>query len=481
MPRIPGKAATPNNSAAVLNAVRNDIGGTYAEQIPVAYAPGDRIRGRSITTSDALARLHEIGNALRVYQPHQNSFLNALVNRIAWTIISSRLYENPWKVFKKGYIELGETVEEIFVNIAEAHQFDPETGEREVFKRELPDVRAAFHTMNYQKFYKVTVSEEQLRTAFLSWNGITDLISKIIESLVTSANYHEFIMMKYLIAKALLNGNIKTLTGPQATLDNADSIVSAMRNLSLNLQYMGEQYNEAGVTTYTDPSSQIVIMTNAFSSVIDVGSLARAFNLDYVKFIGNTVGVNSFSFTPAEGKILAKLINLDDTVPVFTEEETQLLESVEAIVCDSGWFMIFDNLEKMEQFPNPQNMEWQHWLHTWKTFSYSPFANCVALTTSDSTITSVAITPSTVATGTIPTTGGSMQFKSEVTGTGFVNDSVAWSVTSNQPAFTSYSISDTGLLSVGNHSDITDSLVLTVKAASVEDSSKSATAAVTLV
>jgi len=244
---------------------------------------------------------------------------------------------------------------------------------------------------------------------------------------------------------------------------------------------MGEEYNEAGVTTYTDPSSQIVIMTNAFSSVIDVGSLARAFNLDYVKFIGNTVGVNSFSFSPTEGKILSKLINLDESVPVFTEEETNLLESVQAIVCESGWFMIFDNLEKMEQLPNPQNMEWQHWLHTWKTFSYSPFANCVALTTTTSTVTGVTITPNTVAKGTIPTTGGSMQFKASVTGTGFVNDNVTWSVTSNQDSFTSYSISDTGLLSVGKYSDITDSLILNVKATSVEDPSQSATATVTLV
>ena len=39
------------------------------------------------------------------------------------------------------------------------------------------DVRAAFHTMNYQKFYKATISNDQLRQAFLSWQGITDLIT----------------------------------------------------------------------------------------------------------------------------------------------------------------------------------------------------------------------------------------------------------------------------------------------------------------
>ena len=37
------------------------------------------------------------------------------------------------------------------------------------------------HMMNYQKFYKATISNDQLRKAFLSWQGITDLIAKIVE------------------------------------------------------------------------------------------------------------------------------------------------------------------------------------------------------------------------------------------------------------------------------------------------------------
>ena len=32
--------------------------------------------------------------------------------------------------------------------------------------------------MNYQKYYKTTIQNDQLRQAFLSWQGITDLIAK---------------------------------------------------------------------------------------------------------------------------------------------------------------------------------------------------------------------------------------------------------------------------------------------------------------
>lgn len=57
--------------------------------------------------------------------------------------------------------------------------------------------------MNYQKFYPTTVSNDQLRQAFLSWQGITDLIGRIIEQLYTGANYDEFLVMKYSLQDAL--------------------------------------------------------------------------------------------------------------------------------------------------------------------------------------------------------------------------------------------------------------------------------------
>ena len=98
-----------------------------------------------------------------------------------------------------GYTEIGETIEEIFVNIAKPYEYDVAEAETKVFKREIPDVRAAFHTMNFQKYYKVTVSQDQLRQAFLSWQGITDLIAKIVDSLYTAMEKDEYVTMKYMI------------------------------------------------------------------------------------------------------------------------------------------------------------------------------------------------------------------------------------------------------------------------------------------
>ena len=60
-----------------------------------------------IDIPDNTESLHNLGEWIMSYQPRQNAFLNALVNRIGRVIITSRFWTNPWSVFKKGYLEIG--------------------------------------------------------------------------------------------------------------------------------------------------------------------------------------------------------------------------------------------------------------------------------------------------------------------------------------------------------------------------------------
>ena len=165
MPTMPNIVKLNTNSAETLNNIRANASATYQSLVPEADV-------------NDIATLHQIGEIVTTYDAVRNEFLSALYNRIGRVLITSKMYDNPWASFKKGMLEFGETIEEIFVNIAKPHQFDQQRAETEIFKRVIPDVRSAFHTMNYQKFYKNTISNDQLRQAFLSWNGITDIINK---------------------------------------------------------------------------------------------------------------------------------------------------------------------------------------------------------------------------------------------------------------------------------------------------------------
>lgn len=474
MPTIPKK--TPNlnslNSADILNVTRNEIGGDFASQVPAAIKEGDVMpNGRVASAADSLASLRGIGDIIMTFQPHQNAFLSNLVNRIARVMITSRLYENPWAGFKKGLLEYGETIEEIFVNLAKPYQFNPELAETEVFKRRIPDVKAAFHTMNYQKYYPTTVSNDQLRQAFLSWQGITDLIGRIIEQVYTGANYDEFLVMKYMVAKMALAGNIYTVTTPELTADNARQVTTTMVSYARNLSYMSNKYNYAGVTTYTDPRYLYMILTTNVSALFDVEVLALSFNMNKAELIGRQIGVDTFGeFDEERLALIFKDDPNTDYVP-FTEAQKQSLQKIQALMIDESWFMIFDNFYNMTEIYNPQGLYWNYFYHVWKTFSVSPFSNAILFTTEETTVTGVTVSPGTATVA----KGATAQFTATVVGSGIVSQDVTWTVTGTTA--TTSSINAQGVLSVAAGETNT---TLTVTATSVKDPTKTGTATVTV-
>lgn len=472
MPTIPKKAKSLSemNSADILNVTRSEIGGTYADQIPAVVKVGDTLpNGRIATQADSIASLRGIGEIMMTYQPLQNAFLSALVNRIGRVIITSRLYENPWAGFKKGLLEYGETIEEIFVNLAKPYQYDPAVADGEVFKRRIPDVRASFHSMNYQKFYPTTVSNDQLRQAFLSWQGITDLIGKIIEQVYTGANYDEFLVMKYMIAQVALKGEIYPVNIPAVTADNARSVTTTMVAQARKLSYMSSQYNRAGVKTYTDPNFLYMILTTDIESIFDVEVLALSFNMNKAELIGRQIGVDGFGIIDEER--LAEIFANDpytSYVP-FTDVQKTALSSIAGLMVDESWFMIFDNYYNMTEIYNPQGLYWNYFYHVWKTFSISPFSNAVLFTTETPAITKITVSPAKVTVA----KGATAQFSAEVVNTGFAPKDVIWSVTGTEDVISTIDVN--GLLTVsGTETNTT----LTVTATSAFDGSTKGTATV---
>lgn len=418
---------------------------------------------------DDTRSLHAIGDFIMSYQPYQNAFLNAVVNRIGLTIITSKMWNNPWSVFKRGFMEFGETVEEIFVNLAEPHSYDPVTASKEIFKREIPDVRAAFHTMNFQKFYKATISNDQLRQAFLSWQGITDLIAKIVDAMYTGMNYDEYVVMKYMVARSILNGDIAFKAIP-SVFSTADDIVYGARAISTEFTFLKTDYNRAGVYNSTLRDDQYIIISADMEAMIDVGVLARAFNMEYADFLGHVIVVDSFS--DHDTARLAQLFANDSTYTAFTSGDITALGNIAAIIVDRDWWMVFDNFQNFTQNYNGEGLYWQYWYHTWKTFSISPYSNACAIVSSVGSITSVTVSP---ATATIAA-GGSATFSAAVVKSGLVSDAVTWSISGQVSAETHIDPSS-GILFVAT--DEPAAGTITVTATSVADSTVTGTATVT--
>lgn len=454
MPSKPQVQTLSARSVDILNAIRNSATANYRDYVPEA--------------NDSLDSIREIGAVIMQFPALQNEFLSALVNRIGRVIITSKLYDNPWAVFKQGMLEFGETVEEIFVNIAKPFQYDPAVAENKVFAREIPDVRAAFHIMNYQKFYKTTIQNEQLRQAFLSWSGITDLIAKITEAMYTGANYDEFQTMKYLLARHILNGELHAVTIPEVNSDNMKSIVGTIKGLSNAFTFMSDQYNLTGVSTYTNKENQYIIINSNFDAIMDVEVLASAFNMDKANFMGHRVLIDGFG--KLDNKRLNALFSNNANYTPITDEEMKALEAIPAVLVDENWFMIFDNLFNFTEQYNGEGLYWNYWYHVWKTFSISPFANAAVFIPGEApAITGVTVTPAAVTTS----KGQTVQLNAKVTTTNFASQAVNWTA---EPA-DNVSIDPLGTVTIGNDHAGGE---VTVKATSVVDPEQSGQATITV-
>lgn len=428
----------------------------------------------TISIAGTTETIHKIGDYILNFTPAANAFVNALVNRIGFVIISSKMYTNPWSVFKKGRLEFGETVEEIFVNLAKPYQFSPSKAEQDVFKRTIPDVRAAFHTMNFQKYYPITVSDDQLRQAFLSWQGISDLIAAIVESVYASAQTDEYLVMKYMVARSVLKGYIAGVAVPTANKENAVDVATVFRKMSRLLRYQSDKYNMSGVTTHTDIDDQYLIITADFEAVMDLNVLAAAYNLDYAEFMGHVIGVDSFIdmdwnrltdlFTDENGTV-------DPSFAPWTPDEITVLKGVPAVMTSIDFWQVWDNFEKMTENYNGKGLYWNYSYHVWKTFSISPFAQAVAYSDVAAAITSVTVTPTTA---TLPV-GADLQLSVAVVGTGVINKGVQWTLSGNSS--TGSYVSDSGKVHVAKDESAD---TLTVKATSIADTSKSGTSAITV-
>lgn len=452
MPTKPHIVTLTNSSVDILNVIRNNATQNYKDYVPVATPDAESIR--------------EIGAVIMDYPNLQNEFLSALVNRIGRVLITSKMYDNPWSMFKKGMLEFGETIEEIFVNIAKPFQFDPEVAESTVFKREIPDVHSAFHIMNYQKYYKATIQNDQLRQAFLSWDGITDLISKIVDAMYTGANYDEFQTMKYMLAKRILNGQLYPVTIPTVQTENMKDIVTTIKGVSNKFEFMSSKYNLTGVQTFTKKEDQYLLINSKFDAQMDVEVLASAFNMDKAEFTGHRVLVDSFGDLDIDR--LNLLFKDDPTYTEIGDSDLKALDTIPAIIVDKNYFMIFDNFYNFTEQYNGEGLYWNYWYHVWKTFSISPFANNALFIPGTPTVTSVTVSPATANVS----AGQKVQLSAVVKTTEFAPQSVTWSVTTGE----NVTVNQSGLVTIGT--DASGEVVIT--ATSTYNHEKTGTATLTI-
>lgn len=339
-------------SSTLLNAIRNTASVDYQNRVPEATE----------------TNLAQVGTAIMDYDYTRNEFTNLLFNKIGLTIIKNKMFENPLKEFKKGFLTNGQDIEEVFVELIKAQDYDPTVAESELFKQVIPDVRAIFHRINREDLYKVTIRLIDLMKAFTSESSMGSLVDKIINTLYNSDSYDEFLIMKNAIQIYGTEGKFIPIVVNDVTDEaTAKMAMVKIKEVSNNLTFLNTDYNYAGVHNTTLKDNQIVLINTRFDALVDVEVLASAFNMEKTNFIGRRKLVDDFGG----------------------------LSNVLCAIVDSEWFMMYDRLIQSEQVYNPQGLYYNHFLHHHGVYSTSVFENAVLFVTVQPDIDSISVYPAT--------------------------------------------------------------------------------------
>lgn len=435
-----------------------------------AYAAGQG--SNEVLIYDDNDSIIKIGQIITNYQPYMNTFVPALVNQIGMVAIERMMWMNKWSKFYQGQYEgAGSTVQEIFVDICDPHSYNPSTAEEELFKRELPNIMSAYHMLDFQKFYKVTVERRSVRQAFYAWSKVNDLIANILAQMWVALEYDVYQTWKYMTAKYIVGGHMAQVSIPaqDGSKESADGALKIVKEYSTYLDNPSRKFNAAGVMNVVDKSEQQVIINAKANADISVETWAQAFNLPYAQFVGNVTEIDSFS--NLDEQRLALIFENDGNFEQLTSVEKEIIDATPIIVFGPKFFQIYTYDRWTDNVYNAQGAYTNELLHNWMIFSISPFEQAIAFTSFESTVTGVTVSPAEATVS----AGQDITLTAVVAGSGIYSRNVQWTMAG---------ATKSGTVLTGNRlhvaSDEPSKTSIKVTATSLQDSSKKATATITV-
>lgn len=420
----------------------------------------------------------EYGKLILNVTRKRNAFVNT-VNLIALTLIVDNDWENPWEEFtEQGRIAFGQTVREIYSDLVEAQDYNQYMlNPTHFLETQVPNLYNYFHDINFQKFYKVSINDVEMGMAFLTEEGLYDLINRIKANLYTSYKYDKYLIDKYMLQRRIIDGTIPSVSITNFDNNTVRQNVALMKEQSNNMIFMSPNYNPAGVRKAVSFENQRLIMSTGFEAQVSTEVLATSYFKNDAEFKTKSALIDGFGTNDWDR--LARLIG--SSFVAFTEAEISKLQNVVGCIIESGdrrksfykdfyYAMNTDSDTKETEFYNPEQLTKHMWLHTWRICSTSPFAGCVCFSKEPSSVVSVTVTPS-VAT---VTKGQNIQLKANVVTGGITNKAVAWTLSSSDGV----RITPEGILYVDSNSSLES---VTVTATSIYDNTKTGTATITIV
>ena len=315
------------------------------------------------------ANIKKIGETITTYPTLKNEFINVLTNQVSKQLFFNKVWENPYKMFNRGQLPYGKSIESIFIDIVKGKDRTRQTNATnlasDLLSRQTPNVKVEYYTENFQHQYPTTLSDEELKGAFRNQNGLSEMTARILQAPLTGAEFDQFLMIKHALAN-LKTAQVKigkTAYNGLTAKEKANLITTTVKAYVKKLKFLSNNYNAQGVMTFSRPTDLYLFVPADISAFLDVEQLATAFNISKVELPTRVLDIDNFQKVNT-GNDASSNPYVEDTDALF-------------YLIDKDAIQLYETLNESESFRNPQAKYTNIWFDRWGIIASCHFANAI--------------------------------------------------------------------------------------------------------
>ena len=315
------------------------------------------------------ANIKKVGETITTYPTLKNEFINVLTNQVSKQLFFNKVWENPYKMFNRGQLPYGKSIESIFVDIVKGKDRTRQTNATnlasDLLSRQTPNVKVEYYTENFQQQYPTTLSDQELKGAFRNQNGLSEMTARILQAPLTGAEFDQFLMIKHALAN-LKTAQVKigkTAYTAMTAKEKANVITTTVKAYVKKLKFLSNDYNAQGVMTFSRPTDLYLFVPADISAFLDVEQLATAFNISKVELPTRVLDIDNFQKVNTGNDASSKPY-VEDTDALF-------------YLIDKDAIQLYETLNESESFRNPQAKYTNIWFDRWGIIASCHFANAI--------------------------------------------------------------------------------------------------------
>lgn len=336
------------NNSLIMSSLWANATNSFQQRVPASTVA---------STAEQFKVIFEPGN-----QALRNEFIDQLINRVGMSYVRQQSWRNPLRTFVRGRLEYGQSVLEAQAGWVKAHSYQDDI--QELLKVHRPEFEQCIHTIDREDQYPISVNHVELRRATVDEYGLNQFVSAVMDSVINSANWDEYVQMRQLIAWYNDNLGFYKIQGAEPTDEaTAKAFLKGLKAMVARLQFPSARYNAQtidSIATFARPDELVLLVTPEAAAAIDVDALAMLFNLD-----------------KGDSDVQERRIIVDE-FPI---------PGAYAMLTTQDWFQVYDSVYENGSFYNPQTLTTNYYLTVMQVMSCSPFVPAIIWTTEAGTDT----------------------------------------------------------------------------------------------